>query len=102
MKPKLICPVMFVLPTIIAECFCYSKNISHHSAGNGELRILIKLQLTHLSSVIIFDNTDNTMKNTVISPNFLMWKFCGKAQFPHSETMRKLCLSTKFPHQEVR
>ena len=24
------------------------------------------------------------MKNTVISPNILMWKFCGKAQFPHS------------------
>ena len=25
-----------------------------------------------------------TAKNTVISPNFLVWKFCGKAQFPHS------------------
>ena len=25
-----------------------------------------------------------TMKNTVISPNFLVWKFCGKVQFPHS------------------
>ena len=25
-----------------------------------------------------------TMKNTVISPDFLVWKFCGKAQFPHS------------------
>ena len=25
-----------------------------------------------------------TAKNTVISPNFLMWKFCLKAQFPHS------------------
>ena len=24
------------------------------------------------------------MKNTVISPDFLVWKFCGKAQFPHS------------------
>ena len=22
-----------------------------------------------------------TAKNTVISPNFLVWKFCGKAQF---------------------
>ena len=29
------------------------------------------------------------------SPNFLVWKFCGKI-----ETMRKLCLSTKFQHQE--
>ena len=26
----------------------------------------------------------NTAKNTVISPNFLVWKFCGKAQFLHS------------------
>ena len=22
--------------------------------------------------------------NTVISPNFMVWKFCGKVQFPHS------------------
>ena len=26
-----------------------------------------------------------TAKNTVISPNFLVWKFCGKAQFSHQE-----------------
>ena len=25
-----------------------------------------------------------TGKNTVISTDFLVWKFCGKAQFPHS------------------
>ena len=23
-------------------------------------------------------------KKPVISPNFLVWKFCGKAQFPHN------------------
>ena len=27
---------------------------------------------------------DSIAKNTVISPNFLVWKLCGKAQFPHS------------------
>ena len=27
---------------------------------------------------------DYTTKNTVISPDFLVRKFCGKAQFPHS------------------
>ena len=32
------------------------------------------------SNVLLKDNA----KNTAISPNFLMWKFCGKAQFPHS------------------
>ena len=26
----------------------------------------------------------STAENTVISPNFLVWKFCGKTQFPHS------------------
>ena len=26
----------------------------------------------------------NTAKNTVISPNFLVWEFCGKVQFLHS------------------
>ena len=25
-----------------------------------------------------------TAKNIVVSPNFLVWKFCGKAQFSHS------------------
>ena len=25
-----------------------------------------------------------TAKNPVISPDFLVWKFCGKAQFPHN------------------
>ena len=26
----------------------------------------------------------DTAKNTVISTDFVVWKFCGKAQFPHS------------------
>ena len=32
-------------------------------------------------------------KNTVIPPNFLVWKFCGKGQFPHSfgQFARKFC-----------
>ena len=29
-------------------------------------------------------NTPVTVKNTVISPNFVVWKFCEKAQFPPS------------------
>ena len=28
--------------------------------------------------------SEYTAKNTVISPDFLVWKFCGKAQFPHN------------------
>ena len=38
----------------------------------------------------------STAKNTVISPNFLVWKFYGKAQFPHSFG-RKLCRNCVFP-----
>ena len=44
-------------------------------------------------------------KITVISPNFLIWKFYGKSQFPYSfwpKTMRKLCLSKKCLHQALR
>ena len=39
------------------------------------------------------NNKTKTPQNTVNSPTFMVWKFCGKAQFSHS--MRKLCLSTK-------
>ena len=31
-----------------------------------------------------FATNTSTVKNTVISPDFLVWKFFGKAQFPHS------------------
>ena len=34
--------------------------------------------------VLISNSYLCTAKNTVISPKFLVWKFCGKAQFPHS------------------
>ena len=49
----------------------------------------------------------NTEKVTVVSSNFLVWKFCGKAQFPYSfgrfaQNYAETCLSTKFPHQEIR
>ena len=38
----------------------------------------IPLQILH------FEFLKLAAKNTVIPPNFLAWKFCGKAQFPHS------------------
>ena len=44
------------------------------------IKLVIRLELAkhsrHLFRV--------TAKNTVISLNFLVWKFCGKEQFPHS------------------
>ena len=48
----------------------------------------------------------NTMNTIMISPNFLVLKFCRKTQLPPSfgespETMRKPCLSTKCPPQTL-
>ena len=50
---------------------------------------------------------ENTAKNIVISPDFLVWKFWERHSFrivsgESSETMWKLCLSTKFPHHEIK
>ena len=43
--------------------------------------------------------SSDTAKNTVISPNFMVCKFCGKAQFPHSfgRIRPKLCGNCAFP-----
>ena len=43
----------------------------------------------------------HTAKNTVISPNFLVWKFCEKAEVPHSfgriANRPKICRNCAFP-----
>ena len=41
---------------------------------------IIELGTTQISNLTMLC----TANNTVISPDFLVWKFCGKAQFPHS------------------
>ena len=49
--------------------------------------------------LIIFLTTtaaEHTAKNTVVTPNFLVWKFCGKAQFLHSFYTSKLGEITVF------
>ena len=48
-----------------------------------------------------------TTWNTVLSPNFLVWTFCGKTHFTHSfgqfsQNYGKLRLSTKFPNHEIK
>ena len=50
--------------------------------------------------ILLFD-----WQNTVILPNFLLWKFSWNAQSnldKSSETLRRLRIPTKFPHQEIR
>ena len=44
-----------------------------------------KISVFYHISIIRF-----TAKNTVISPDFLVWKFCGKAQFPQIVSFRKI------------
>ena len=49
----------------------------------------------------------STAKNTVISPNSLVWKFYGKTQFPHSFgrfawNYAENVPFQKFPNQEIR
>ena len=47
---------------------------------------------------MVLDSTAHTAKNTVISSDFLLWKFCGKARFLHSFGQRpKLCGNCAFP-----
>ena len=54
-----------------------------------------------------FTMKNSTTKNNVILPNYLVWDFCGKAQFLHSfgwfvQNYAELWLPTKFPHQKIR
>ena len=42
-----------------------------------------------------------TALNTEISPNSLMWKFCGKAQFPQSFACFVRDKNNKFPWRHV-
>ena len=63
------------------------------------VRRLLQFQI---SFGMLFD----TAKNTVISPNFLVWEFCGKTQFPHifgriARNYAEAVLSTKSPHQKI-
>ena len=46
----------------------------------------IDLILTNQKQLFMKSRTfiTDTAKNNVISPDFLVWKFCGKAQFSHS------------------
>ena len=55
----------------------YSKAIicRHIKKNIGDFFFLTAIWLSHERI---------TVKNILISPNFLVRKFCGKAQFPHS------------------
>ena len=66
-----VCPL--VLSQHCKYCIVFSLN--------NEINLLtIEIKVTDETLVCrVF-----TAKNNVILPNFLVWKFCGKAQFPQS------------------
>ena len=62
-------------------------NDNHHLelTGTSNLTNLVKtptyFKITRgtLLDVLLTNKPNSMVKNTVISPNFLVWKFCGKA-----------------------
>ena len=100
--------ILFTLNFISAKIF--QRNIfSFLETCMAFIRLNFKRCISYVisgSKATLLDQAISA-KNTVISPNLLLWKFCGKAQLPQSlgklpGTMQKLRLSTKFPHEEIR
>ena len=60
-----------------------SLDISKISQNSNIATKLIK-EYEEFFGDFIIEASGFTAKNTVVSPNFLVWKFCGKAQFPRS------------------
>ena len=79
-----------VFPTILVRfCFFWKKNLISQSKSGF---IIKKIGLSPWLA--------NTSWNAVISPNFLVLKFCGKAQFPHSSGQSAFYVvkeASKFP-----
>ena len=51
-----------------------------------------------VSYYVVIHKQRCTAQNTVISPNFMVWKFFGKAQFPHSfGRIARNCENCAFP-----
>ena len=70
-----------------AECIAYAKHKVRYTQARIEYRKPIPKEVACFTAdmqrvIVLLKLT--TAKNTVISPNFLVWEFCGKAHFPHS------------------
>ena len=63
------------------------KNEIHekHVKENKEPKIFDQVKCLPKQMNSLFGSNNLTdVKNTLISLNFLVWKFCAKAEFPHS------------------
>ena len=70
---------------------CFRQLYSQNSFKKVRMHAPLLIFLPYFPSVDLLNSflslrvsVNYTAKNPVISPNFLVWKFCGKAQFPHS------------------
>ena len=62
---------------------CYYSLQKSELEANTKLNTLTVTQKTLFSELSDGGNMKHCEKS-LISPNFLVWKFCGKAQLPHS------------------
>ena len=71
-----------------AVCFCWKENFIWKMKHNVKVFFVEKFASFFSEAVIFLQPPwilwNGTTYNTVILPNFLVWKFCGKAQFLHS------------------
>ena len=50
-----------------------------------------KVVKKYMYSLSLKSFLSKTCFNAIISPNFWVWKLCGKAQFKRKETLQNLC-----------
>ena len=71
--------IVFYLLTNVQDTKSFDWDAHQFYLRHSDFERVHRFPLTPLSR-----NNCSTAKNTVISPDFLVWKFCRKAQFPHS------------------
>ena len=58
-----------------------------HELNDVDLKLCIRINemISKKVAFLRYSLNMTNYKNTVISPNFVVWDFCGKTQFPHPE-----------------
>ena len=77
-------PRFFVINVIVSKLCSNLQTIYFLASFTSLLRNVLQCLKNYLLWSINLNLI--TANNTAISPNSLVWKFCGKAQFPHSST----------------
>ena len=72
--------ILLLVPNLIYQSYIYLLLYVNIIKNNGK-KLDTRTKKGYYYGMI---NVTYTAKNTLISPNFMVWKFCGKAQFLHS------------------